>query len=99
MTVQDFRASMLIALAPSFTNCAFDEATSNATTHVAYPALFQTVERLTEMASAAGMLQAEVGRLEESDGESNETPAVPPQVRPPRDVAQFLSPKKKATDK
>lgn len=93
MSIQEFKASMLIALAPSFTNCVFDEATGNATTHAAHTALFQTVERLAEMASAAGILQEPVGRLDEAtepekeQGAESTTPAL---VCPPSDVRAFL---------
>jgi hypothetical protein len=50
------------------------------------------------MASAAGMLQAAVSRLDETtetEKEPSETPAAPPAVRPPGDVQRFLRAKTK----
>lgn len=94
MHIQEFKANMLIALAPSFTNCVFDEPLGQATTQASYTALFQTVERLTEMALAAGILQEPVDRLDESTEPEKEQGAesgAPTLVRPPSDVRAFLS--------
>lgn len=89
MEISEFKAKLVLALAPSFVACHFSETDGRAVTREAADALFQITERIAERALAAGYVSASV-RLDETETPTKaEEPAS--LAIPPKNVVSFLS--------